>query len=112
MSRVLVLLAAIALAACGGDGDDNEHPTAEEAARRFLGSFCARLESCMGSAFSAAYASTQDCVQKGIEAIPTEKRNQPDACTNAELDTCVDDVEAMQCPTGASLSLPASCQKC
>jgi hypothetical protein len=110
MNRVTVLLAAMALSACGG-GDDDEHPTAEEAGRRFLASFCARLQECSASSFSLVYTSTDDCVQQGIQAIPEDKRNQLDACTNAEVDTCVNDVEAMQCPTG-TMSLPASCQKC
>ena len=110
MHKTTVLLAVVALSACGGSDDDR--PTAEEAARRFLGTFCARLETCLGSAFSLAYSSTQDCVEQGVKAIPEDKRDQADACTNAELDACVDDVETMQCPTGTNLALPASCQKC
>ncbi|MBN1612256.1 MAG: hypothetical protein JW940_36830 [Polyangiaceae bacterium] len=110
MNKSTVLLAAIALAACGGSDDD--HPTAEEAGRRILGSYCARLESCLGSAFTAAYPTVDDCVNTGLKAIPEDKRDQPDACTNAEVDTCVEDLETMQCPTSPTAALPASCRKC
>lgn len=103
----LVVVLGLALVGC------SSHPTAEEAGRKFGQALCEKLESCFPSEFSAAYGSINACVEKGLSAIPEDQRDSKDACTDDEVDECVDDTKSLACPSTVSgLKLPASCEGC
>jgi hypothetical protein len=107
MRRQVLLICALALGAC------SNHSTAEEAGRKFGRAFCVKLQQCFPSQFAQSYSSVDACVEKGIQAIPASQRSAEEACSDSEVDTCVQDTQSMGCASSPSgMKLPASCSGC
>ena len=103
--RLALVLAAVpvVLPACG-------FMTAEEAAREFLPVFCDKMKECNPTGFASAFpGGQQECIDKGIATIPEDKRQMRDACTESEIDVCVEDTRKMACP---ATTMAPSCAKC
>ena len=98
----------LVLAGCGGN------PTAQEAVQKFGNAYCTKLQQCYPTDFANAFpGGVNACVDKLVQAIPSDDRSKPDACDDSQIDTCVKDVQAMSCSSSLSASsLPNSCKNC
>lgn len=106
MKRIALLVAVGLVTVCAC----SSHPTAGEAVDKFVPALCSRMKTCLGASFDEP-----GCEKVLKNSVPASDRDKIDACTNDELDTCLKDIETMQCPSSSvslTSALPASCQKC
>jgi hypothetical protein len=98
-----------------GGGPGTGHTTVGAALSKVETALCSRITVCLGdtSSASACYNNLVSLINVSpVNAIKTE------ACTNSEMDVCINDIGIMACPAstatvGSVLSnLPASCQSC
>ncbi len=53
------------------------------------------------------------CVEKGQSALPADAKDKSSPCGQAEIDTCIKDIQSSTCPASNGVPpLPASCEKC
>lgn len=124
----LVVLAALA-ASCGGDSGGGAasggapgggtggtpatamNPTDEQVLRVVSPVACSRLQACAPQVFMQAYPDG-DCVGSSIATDPPSKLSQPSPCSQADAQTCTQDVQTFACEVIQTGVLPGSCQKC
>src|SRR5262245_59259532 len=109
-STFAVLLFFFACVACSSD----DNPTVEANMRKFFPAYCDKLSTCFVDEYKAAYPNGQSqCVQTAVDAIPAGDRGKQSACSQSEIDTCIQDAKNMSCAATLSAStLPSSCKKC
>lgn len=100
------------VSACGGISVD-------EAVQQFAPRYCAKLKSCYdtdgetgrSSPYDAAYPRGESsCVGSFTRGLSEEQLEATSTCTDAQLDACVQKIDALQC--GRSLSetaVPVEC---
>lgn len=106
-SAVFVSLGLLTIVACG--------PSAEEAARDFLPTYCEKIKECAPATFAASFKDVSDCVETGVKGIPEGDRDKRSACGDDEIATCKNDIKAASCDditTFDTSKLPASCRGC
>ncbi len=134
MTRILVcvVVTAAAAASCGGDSGGggtasggtlgggqggaggmsaSANRTDEEADKVLGPAICGRLQMCAPQIFAQAFPDG-DCVGNGIATDPPSMLSQPGPCSDADLQTCAQDVQTFACDAIQMPTLPGSCQKC
>ncbi len=134
MTRILVCVVVMAAAAasCGGDSGGggmasggtvgggqggaggmsaSANRTDEEADKVLGPAICGRLQMCAPQIFAQAFPDG-DCVGNGIATDPPSMLSQPGPCSDADLQTCAQDVQTFACDAIQMPTLPGSCQKC
>lgn len=106
MRRILGGLMLAALVA----GCDN--PSNEAAFRKVVTAVCSRMQGCAPDDFAKRYGSLDACVASFVAAVPASKLDGPSACSDAEVQACVNDVNAYACAAFAGGAFPSSCDKC
>lgn len=88
---------------------------ATDAARQVSNAYCEKLKTCVGDAtFTTSYPTgITGCVEKGQAALPADAKDKSSPCGQAEIDTCVKDIQATTCPANNAVPpLATSCEKC
>jgi hypothetical protein len=97
-----------------GCGDaDAKGITSEEAARRFLPAYCAKLHDCVPDEFFSLYGTTDQCTEKLIALVPAADKAKTSACSANEVDQCVAAMRGTACASSAAqIPIPDICKKC
>ena len=109
LSCLLPLVAC--LAACSSTPTSSPL-TKSEATAQFGAAYCQRLSTCFPDTFNSMFPTgVQQCVDKLQSDV--QDPSAADACSQAQIDTCVSDVAKSVCATSYAASVPpASCHGC
>jgi hypothetical protein len=93
------------------------HPTGHDVVNTSTPAICQKAKECAGDGkFSRAYGSMDDCISKTKAAVEAQRSDldRHSACSDSEVDKCINDLKAAACPTqpinGVALpTVPCDC---
>jgi hypothetical protein len=106
MRRSIVMVAAVALASCGGT-----YPTVGETIDRVAPAYCAMMKTCSPSAYMSAFPDDATCIAQVKSAVETP--DDESGCTEEQVTACVDGLAKVDCNADLTkVKLPSACTEC